>query len=388
MEYYIIHKINRTFHDFAVPKKLIRLIKNLQGEGFILSEYAAVFDMEKWKEKLNKSYSFVIFSGFTPEEENMLESTLRKNNMDILSEQKTFGIKLVVKETIYYLLSNLDSAITQLSHDMKKNNSDLSEGILSSLVVKLCGVRKSYLNRELKKLFDKDSELLITTDCLEINKAPKVCEGTLTEEQFGEVLDVMIYFHKKQKDEKAGIQWKDFLQKELIACFGSSLYSFEDKELLEFLLINRMSKKGLTLTAAESCTGGLFMANMINVSGASSVINRSYVTYANKAKEECLGVSHDTLVSYGAVSKETAGEMARGAAKAAAADIAVAITGIAGPLGGTPAKPVGTVYLSCYYKEKIHTILLSGVGSRDEIRNQTVQMAKILLLRVLLEDEF
>ncbi|ABX42814.1 CinA family protein [Lachnoclostridium phytofermentans] len=388
MEYHIIHKVSSTFYDLSISKKLIQLIRQLQIQGFILSEYDTVFDAEECEEKLNKSYPFVIFSGFKEEEISKLESFLKNGRSDARLEQKTFGEKIEVFGNIYYLISNIDSATLELPQDMENINLNPSYGILSSLVVKLCGIRKSNLTIELEKLKHKDPSLIIATDCLEIKEVPKVCEGTLREEQFGEVLDATLYFHKNFNAEKESELWKDSLQKELITCFGTSIYSFSTQESLESLLIKKMSKKGLTLTAAESCTGGLFIANMINVSGASSVIDRSFVTYANEAKEQCLCVSHDTLVANGAVSMETAGEMARGAAKAADASVAVAITGIAGPLGGTPKKPVGTVYLSCYYKEKTHIILLSGIGSRDEIRSQTVQMAKILLLKILLEDEF
>lgn len=388
MEYHIIHKLDSTFYDLSFPKKLFQLIKNLQTQGFILSEYDTVFNAEDCLDKLNKTYPFVIFSGFKEEEISKLKNKIMNGYLDVRLEQKAFGEKIEVFDSTYYFLSNIDGAVLALTLDMKNINLSSSSGILSSLVVKLCGIRKSKLTVELEKLKDKDPALKIATDCLEIRESPKVCEGTLREEQFGEVLDATIYFYKKLSDEKESVQWKEFLQKELITCFGTNIYSFLEQESLEALLIKMMSEKGLTLTAAESCTGGLFIANMINVSGASSVIDRSFVTYANEAKEECLGVSYDTLAANGAVSKETAGEMARGAAKAANASVAVAITGIAGPLGGTPKKPVGTVYLSCYYREKTHTILLSGTGSRDEIRNQTVQMAKTLLLKILFENEF
>ena len=87
---------------------------------------------------------------------------------------------------------------------------------------------------------------------------------------------------------------------------------------------------------------------LLNVPGASSIYMEGYITYSNEAKEKLLGVSHVTLEQYGAVSKETACEMAEGAAKAAGADLAISVTGIAGPDGGTKEKPVGLVYVGCY----------------------------------------
>ena len=107
-----------------------------------------------------------------------------------------------------------------------------------------------------------------------------------------------------------------------------------------------MKEKGLTLSAAESCTGGLIGATLTEVPGASSVFLGSAVTYSNESKERILGVKHQTLIDNGAVSSETAGEMAKGAVEAYGSDYAVAVTGIAGPAGGTETKPVGLVYIA------------------------------------------
>ena len=98
-------------------------------------------------------------------------------------------------------------------------------------------------------------------------------------------------------------------------------------------LVKKLTNKHYTITTAESCTGGLLSATIINVSGASDVINCAYVTYANEAKENLVSVSHETLETKGAVSKETAAEMSVGCAKAAKADIGLSTTGIAGPGG-------------------------------------------------------
>lgn len=388
MEYHIVHKMNKNLHDLTIYEKLIQLIKQLQKEGFTLLRYDSIYDVCECDNKLYPNSDFVLFSGFNKEERENLIKTLGKNDRNTTVKQKPYGITLEIIGSTYYLLSDWNDSYLELLHDLKIMKSPSSDSMLSSLVVKLCGIKKSKLEEEIEELLNKDSFVTISTDVMEVRRGPNVCEGSLKDEQFGEVLDVKIYLNKILKDKKENELWKYSIKEELKKKFGASIYTFSEQESLESLLISIMKEKGLTLTAAESCTGGLFMANMINVSGASNVIHQSFVTYANEAKERCIGVTHETLASYGAVSKQTAGEMARGAAKAANASISISITGIAGPLGGTPEKPVGTVYLSCYYKENTHTILLSGTGSRDEIRNQTVQMAKTLLLRVLLEDEF
>ena len=122
---------------------------------------------------------------------------------------------------------------------------------------------------------------------------------------------------------------------------------------VEDKVVKRLRELGLSITTAESCTGGLLAGTILNVSGASAVYNEGHITYSNDAKERILGVSHETLVQYGAVSEQTAREMAAGAARIANADVALSTTGIAGPGGGTPEKPVGLIYVGCYLKGKI-----------------------------------
>lgn len=138
-------------------------------------------------------------------------------------------------------------------------------------------------------------------------------------------------------------------------------------------LINFLREKGYTITTAESCTGGLISATLVNVAGASYVLNEAYVTYANSAKERLIGVRHETLCEHGAVSEQTAYEMAKGAAKAASADCAIAVTGIAGPDGGTKDKPVGTVYAGYYVCGRIIVEKYQFDGDRYEVRQQTAR---------------
>lgn len=115
---------------------------------------------------------------------------------------------------------------------------------------------------------------------------------------------------------------------------------------LEEEIVAKLSEKGLTLTTAESCTGGLVAKRLTDVSGASAVFHGGAVTYSNRLKSEWLGVRADTLRQFGAVSAQTAREMAEGARKFAKADLAVAVTGIAGPNSDDTDKPVGLVYIA------------------------------------------
>ena len=128
------------------------------------------------------------------------------------------------------------------------------------------------------------------------------------------------------------------------ATFGDELVS-EDGANLEDVVVELLAKRGRTLAIAESCTGGLIASRITDVAGSSEVFRYGFVTYANEAKQELVGVSQDALRSHGAVSDPVARQMAEGALKAGEADIAVAVTGIAGPAGGSEEKPVGTVFL-------------------------------------------
>ena len=138
---------------------------------------------------------------------------------------------------------------------------------------------------------------------------------------------------------------------------------------LEEEVISLLSEKGLTLTAAESCTGGLIAKRLTDVSGASAVFHGSLVTYSNRLKEKWLGVQADTLQTYGAVSAQTAREMALGARKAADADLAVAVTGIAGPNSDDTNKPVGLVFIALADKDSV-TVEKYENRFTDNVREQ------------------
>lgn len=141
-------------------------------------------------------------------------------------------------------------------------------------------------------------------------------------------------------------------------------------------LVNKLREKNLIIATAESCTGGMLAKKITDISGSSGIFEMGLVSYANRIKNEFLGVSNDVLNTVGAVSEETARQMALGITKLAKSDIGVGITGIAGPTGGTSEKPVGLVYYSIYLKREdkliVNKLLLKG--SRDKIREQTTQM--------------
>lgn len=144
-------------------------------------------------------------------------------------------------------------------------------------------------------------------------------------------------------------------------------------------IIEKLIEKGITVATAESCTGGMIASAITDVPGASAIFGYGMVTYSNEAKQKILGVKEETLSSYGAVSKETAYEMATGLKEVSHADCAVSVTGIAGPGGGSPGKPVGLVYMGLARGEKVYVKKNLFQGSRETIRKQTVATALALI---------
>nr|WP_314758581.1 nicotinamide-nucleotide amidohydrolase family protein [uncultured Lachnoanaerobaculum sp.] len=175
------------------------------------------------------------------------------------------------------------------------------------------------------------------------------------------------------------------VSKEIKRRFGKYIYSTKEKITLEMSVVNLLEKNELTISTAESCTGGLLAGRLINVPGVSDVYKEGFITYTNKAKRKTLGVNKSTLKKYGAVSEQTAKEMAVGAALAADTDISISVTGIAGPDGGTNEKPVGLVYVGVCIKDIVHVEEFRFSGDRANVREQTVISALGLLRKCILE---
>lgn len=168
---------------------------------------------------------------------------------------------------------------------------------------------------------------------------------------------------------------------------GKHIYGV-DVDSIEEAVLNILKERGLTLACAESCTGGLVGKRITDVSGASEVFLGGCIAYANEVKIKLLGVSAETLERYGAVSEQTAAEMAAGVRRAVGADIGVSVTGIAGPGGGTPNKPVGTVFVGISSKEgeQVRRLSLSSMRSRTFIRDVSVSNVMDMILKLCKEN--
>ena len=152
---------------------------------------------------------------------------------------------------------------------------------------------------------------------------------------------------------------------------------------LEEKVILKLREKGMHVTCAESCTGGMIAASLVNVAGVSEVFDAGFVTYTNSAKHKLLGVEEEALLTYGAVSPQVAQQMAEGAARQTGAEAAIAVTGVAGPDGGTLEKPVGLVYIGCSVNGITQVTENHFKGDRLAIRKQTTEAALELLYSCL-----
>ncbi len=237
------------------------------------------------------------------------------------------------------------------------------EGIYSKMV-KICGFGESKVES-------------MITDILESQTNPTIAPYAKTGE-------VHLRITAKAINEETADAMMEPMMEELYRRFGSQIFTTEEAVTLEETVVELLKEKGKTVTTAESCTGGLVAGRLLNVPGASSVYMEGYITYSNEAKEKLLGVSHSTLEQCGAVSKETACEMAEGAAKAAGADLAISVTGIAGPDGGTKEKPVGLVYVGCYADGEARAYEFHFTGNRAKNRESTVAKALTILREALI----
>jgi len=174
------------------------------------------------------------------------------------------------------------------------------------------------------------------------------------------------------------------IKKETYSVLKENIYG-EDNQTLESVVGELLIKNKKTLSVAESCTGGLISNKITNIPGSSVYFLQGVVAYSNKAKVEILGVSEETIDKFGAVSEETAIEMARGIKKISHSDISCAVTGIAGPTGETPSKPVGTVCFAVVTNSDEISKKVNFTGNRLEIKERSANFALDLLRRKLLE---
>jgi len=195
-------------------------------------------------------------------------------------------------------------------------------------------------------------------------------------------IEVIIRITAKAKTDDEANALIDPVAKEIYKRLGNNIYAEGDTTISE-VVCKKLMAKNMTVAVSESCTGGLVSTAFTDVPGISQIFMEGCVTYSNDAKMRRLGVKKETLDKYGAVSSQTAFEMAEGIAKSAGTDIGISTTGIAGPGGGTPEKPVGLVYIGIHIKGETITRELNFNGNRDTVRLRTVDAVFDTLRREL-----
>ena len=243
----------------------------------------------------------------------------------------------------------------------------LQPEIIYSTMVRICGLGESFVENEIRDLIDNQTNPTIAT--------------------YAKIGQVDLRVTAKAASEKEAAKLAKPMLKELVKRFGDHIYTMDEHKSLEEVIVHFLKERSLTLTTAESCTGGMIAARITDVPGASEVFKQGLVTYSNRAKRKLLDVKKTTLKEYGAVSEKTAKEMAKNGAFITGSDACVSVTGTAGPTGGTEEKPVGLVYIGCCYNNKTVVKEFHFKGERQKIREQATANALILLRECILADK-
>ncbi|MDE5891967.1 MAG: competence/damage-inducible protein A [Acetatifactor sp.] len=330
---------------------------------------AAVMGRELVEDAASRAHIETYFAarGITPTENNWKQALMPVGGVVLPNPNGTApGVIIAEKNTHVVLLPGPPHELKPMFENhvipyLKK----LEPGIISSQTVKVCGIGESKVETLLKDLIDG--------------------QGNPTLATYAKPGEVHIRVTAKAEGEKEARRLIKPVIKEIKSRMGSNIYTTDEDVTLERAVVELLVANKLTVTCAESCTGGLLSARLINVPGVSDVYKSGYVTYSNKAKRKILGVKKSTLEKYGAVSRQTAAEMAKGLAFVAKSDVAVSITGVAGPDGGTEEKPVGLVYIACCVKGEVTAKEYHFSGSRQTIRESAVSAALVLMRSCMLE---
>ncbi len=240
------------------------------------------------------------------------------------------------------------------------------DGLIKSNVVRILGIGESMAATKLKDFIDEGVNPTV---------APYAKED-----------DVILRISAKAKTEEEAQALIDPIKKQIIEILGEDYYGEGEDNTIEQVLVDLLLDNNITIVTVESCTGGMIASRLVSCSGVSQVFLEGAVTYSNEAKMRTVKVKKETLDKYGAVSEETAREMAEGIAKRAGADIGVSTTGIAGPDGGTNEKPVGLVYIGVYYKGKTEAYRYVFNGNRNKVRNRATVTALDMVRRKILQN--
>ncbi|MBQ4650833.1 MAG: competence/damage-inducible protein A [Firmicutes bacterium] len=227
------------------------------------------------------------------------------------------------------------------------------DSVIYYRLIRTFGLGESMMETELLPLIDGQTDPTIATYAKEGECSLRVASKRPTREEAMAAVDEMT--------------------DKVTEIIGKYIYSYDDEDLIN-VVAKLLLEKNITISSAESCTGGKFAAALCEIPGISAVFERGIVTYSNRAKMEELGVKEETLTAYGAVSPETAEEMVRGLAAKTGSDLCISVTGIAGPGGGSEAKPVGLAYIGLSYKGDVKVVkhMRASSGGRKWTQNSVL----------------
>ncbi len=238
----------------------------------------------------------------------------------------------------------------------------LSNEVIEGISLKVFGLGEAYVE---ELLFDKMTKY----------KNPSIAPFA----KFGECV---VRITAKADSSKKALSMIEEVKNEVLEVIGEYVYGV-DVDNLEHVVTDLLKEKNITISTAESCTGGLLAKRITDFSGVSSIFMGGVCTYSNEAKKNILGVKPETLDEFGAVSEETAREMAFGVTKVFGTDVGVSITGVAGPTGGTIEKPLGLVYVCVYFDGQYYMEKITGYRNRESTRMKASSVALDMIRKIV-----
>lgn len=327
------------------------------GETLVLDERA-----------LGRIKKYFDRTGRVMTENNVKQAMVPENHCKVLYNDNGTAPGIIMEKNskmIVMLPGPPKETIPMFCNQVKPYLAEKQEYTFLSHILRVAGVGESAMEAKVKDLIDAQTNPTI---------APYAKDG-----------EAILRITAKAKNEAEANALIAPVAAALRERLGAAVYA-EGETNMQTVVAELLLEKKLTAAAAESCTGGLIASKLIEYPGISEVFLEGCVTYSNAAKIRRLGVKAETLEKYGAVSEETAREMAEGIARESGADVAIATTGIAGPGGGTEEKPVGLVYMGLCYKGKTYVKKCNFVGKRQAIRERAAYTALDWLRRVILDE--
>lgn len=324
------------------------------------------------RQGLERSDILILSGGLGPTKDDLTKEVLIPEDCDVLYNENGTAPGMIIHakgEKKVVLLPGPPSELIPMFHDqVEPILKELSSEVLYSDVVKIDCMGESKVAEEIEDLIEKQTNPTV---------AP-----------YAKLGEVHLRVTAKATSEEEAKKFVAPVTEELYRRFGHKIFTTKEDETLEDVVVNMLSKHHYTIAAAESCTAGMFTARLVNVAGASDVLNESFITYANEAKMKYLGVKEETLNTVGAVSEETAKQMAEGVAKRAGSNVGVGITGLAGPGGETPEKKAGLVYIGVSVNGKTKVSKYQFNGNRQKVRQMAVCRALMMVRHALVEEFF